>query len=292
VGLLKIYGILNLMSATQSEEIDYLIIEQAIQWLDLHAREDPIPGALAEALGLSASQVHQLFMRWARLSPKQFMEWLRGPSAKAWLDRSAPLLDAAFEVDVSGPEPLHDHRVQVEAMSPGEYKKGGAGVRIRYGVHPSPFGRCLLGVTSRGLSYFGFGEGLEEDLQTRWPGAELVEESSETHAILQEVFQPVPDRKPLRLHLRGTTFQVNVWDALLRIPAGAVISYGDLAKRMGKPAAARAVGAAVGTNPVACLIPCHRVLAASGAFHHYRWGSARKKAILIREFADRSFRSD
>jgi AraC family transcriptional regulator of adaptative response/methylated-DNA-[protein]-cysteine methyltransferase len=184
---------------------------------------------------------------------------------------------------------LHDLFVTTEAVTPGEYKSGGAGVTLRYGIHPTPFGKCLIATTERGICHLGFVQTSEGDavdnLVAAWKEARMVEDVKSTAPLVAPIFDlGMCGRESLRLHLRGTNFQIKVWEALLQIPQGAVTTYEGIASRIGKPSALRAVGTAVGHNPIAVLIPCHRVLRKDGDFGNYRYGSARKKALLVREW--------
>ncbi len=268
----------------QSSE-DYARVEQAIHFLEQNTRRQPGLAELAYHVGLSEYHFQRLFTRWAGISPKRFLQFLTRENAKALL-ADCSVLSAAYESGLSSPARLHDLFVQTEAVTPGEYKSHGAGVDIRYGYHPSPFGECLLAVTARGICYLGF---VQDDarltldqLKSHWQNAKLTESPATTAGVIQRVFTPASGT-PLIIHLNGTNFQLKVWEALLQLPAGEMTSYHALAARIGQPGASRAVGNAVGRNPVAYLIPCHRVLRQTGDFGQYRYGSARKKAILIYE---------
>jgi AraC family transcriptional regulator, regulatory protein of adaptative response / methylated-DNA-[protein]-cysteine methyltransferase len=198
-------------------------------------------------------------------------------------------LDAAFSSGLSSPGRLHDLFVNCEAVTPGEYKLQGAGLKIKYGFHPTPYGECFLAATERGICCLAFvsDQGREvvlNEMKTDWKNAEWIEDTVQTGKLIKTIFSPNL-KTPITLHLRGTNFQIKVWEALLRIPPGEVASYEDLADKAGNPFASRAVGNAVAHNPVAYLIPCHRVLRKVGDFGNYRYGSARKKAILLREIA-------
>jgi AraC family transcriptional regulator of adaptative response/methylated-DNA-[protein]-cysteine methyltransferase len=286
------------MHDMRMEPGDYARMERAIRYLDEHAREQPGLEDVASAVGLSPFHFQRLFSRWAGVSPKRFLQVLTLNHAKRALDESGNLLDAALDAGLSGPSRLHDLFVTVESVTPGEWKREGAGVRIAYGFHDTPFGTALAAVTARGLCGLAFIEPGEEraaldELEARWPAAQLEEEGAATRSIVQQAFGTVPrgphaqKMEPLRLLLKGTTFQVQVWLALLTLPPGAFTSYGSLAQRVGHPRAQRAVGGAVGDNPVAFLIPCHRVIRSTGALGGYRYGSARKQAILAWEEARR-----
>ncbi len=264
---------------------DYRRIEQAILYLENHAHSQPELSEIASAVGLSEFHFQRLFSRWAGISPKRFLQFLTKEGAKELLARSENLLEAAYGVGLSSLGRLHDLFVTTEAVTPGEYKSGGAGVTIRYGLHDTPFGKALIGVTERGICHLGFVQGSEgkaiDALASDWPEARMVEDHRATAPLVGPIFELDQSRAaPLRLHLRGTNFQLKVWEALLRIPPGSVITYEGLAVRAGHAGASRAVGSALGRNPVAVLIPCHRVIRKLGEFGNYRYGAARKKALL------------
>jgi len=243
-------------------------------------------------VALSPYHFQRLFRRWAGVSPKRFLQALSLSRAKEVLLASASVLEAAFEAGLSGSGRLHDLFVTIEAVTPGEYKRRGRGVVIGFGFHDTPFGEVLLARTGRGICHLGFVEQGERDaalaaLADAWPEADRRQDEVATERDVARIFGPGREgrEEPLRLFVRGTNFQFQVWRALLRIPEGALASYGDLARRLGRPTAQRAVASAVGANPVAYLIPCHRVLRASGALGGYRWGVSRKRTILARELA-------
>ncbi|MDX1606565.1 MAG: methylated-DNA--[protein]-cysteine S-methyltransferase [Candidatus Competibacterales bacterium] len=269
---------------------DYARIARAIRFLEQHRARQPTLAELAAALDLSPFHCQRLFRRWAGVSPKRFLQCLTVAHAKRLLHASRSVLDASLDSGLSGPGRLHDHFVALEAVTPGEYRSGGRGLTIAYGHHEGPFGQVLVAVTERGVCGLSF---CDEDssvalaeLRRQWPAAELVHAPETTAATAARLFEQAgPDDRPLSLLVRGSNFQVSVWRALLRIPPGTVRTYGDLADAVGRPGAARAVGQAVGANPVAWLIPCHRVIRASGAVDGYRWGTVRKKAMLARETA-------
>jgi AraC family transcriptional regulator of adaptative response/methylated-DNA-[protein]-cysteine methyltransferase len=231
--------------------------------------------------------VHHLFRRWCGLTPKAFLHAITLDNAKALLADAASVLDAAYEVGLSGPGRLHDLFVTHEAMTPGDYKAGGAGLALRFGFHPSPFGETILVATERGLAGLGFVDGEDRaaalaDMRRRWPKADYIEDAAATAPLARRIFDPktwAADR-PLRVVLIGTDFEVRVWQTLLRIPLGKATTYSDIACRLGKASASRAVGAAVGKNPISFVVPCHRVLGRSGALTGYHWGLTRKQAIL------------
>jgi AraC family transcriptional regulator, regulatory protein of adaptative response / methylated-DNA-[protein]-cysteine methyltransferase len=273
---------------------DYLRVEKAIRFLEESAREQPTLEEVARRVGMSEYHFQRVFRRWAGVSPKRFLQFLTAGHARRLLEDSWSVLDAAHEVGLSGAGRLHDLMVAVDAMTPGEVRRRGEGLTIRYGSHPTPFGECLLALTDRGICDLSFAGGTGEDpvegLRSRWPLARLEESPGATAPVAARVFAESAAARgaPLPLLLAGTNFQIRVWEALLRIPAGEVASYERIAVGIGAPTAARAVGSAVGRNPIAYLIPCHRVIRGSGAFGEYRWGSARKKAMLGREAARRA----
>jgi AraC family transcriptional regulator of adaptative response/methylated-DNA-[protein]-cysteine methyltransferase len=264
---------------------DYARVEQAIRYLEQNTLRQPELADVAAHVGLSEYHFQRLFTRWAGISPKRFLQFLTKENAKALLKRTS-ILSATYETGLSSPGRLHDLFVQTEAVTPGEYKSHGAGVAIDYGFHPTPFGKCLLAITGRGICFLGFvnndRQSTLEKLRQDWPNATLTESPNRTASLVEGIFGPQPST-PLALHLRGTNFQLKVWEALLRLPPGQVTTYQGLAQQIGDSRMARAVGNAVGRNPVAYLIPCHRVLRQVGDFGGYRYGSARKKAILLYE---------
>jgi AraC family transcriptional regulator of adaptative response/methylated-DNA-[protein]-cysteine methyltransferase len=266
---------------------DYDRIKDAILFIVSRAPGQPSLGEVAARVGLSPGHLQRLFTAWAGLSPKRFLQFLTAKEAKRLLRESVPVLDAAFCLGLSGPGRLHDLIVASEAVTPGEYARFGEGVTISCGIHETPFGRCLVGLTPRGLCALRFfdGPGAEApiaELREEWKGARIARDDEGTAAAIGAIFGPGRG-EPLRLLLRGTNFQLKVWEGLLKIPEGAVLSYGELARRLGMSGSSRAVAGAVGSNPVAYLVPCHRVLRASGALGGYRWGLERKAAMLIRE---------
>ena len=270
---------------------DYQLIERAIVFLERHAQEQPALSAVAAQAGLSEFHFQRLFQRWAGVSPKRFLQFYTAQEAKRALRASGDLLDASYRAGLSGPGRLHDLLISLEAMTPGEYKQRGAGLEIAWGVHPSPFGECLIGVTERGICALEFLQPLEAEtararLQAQWERAVLVHAPQRTGTVVEQLFDARRNWKaPLALVLKGTNFQIKVWEALLRVPSGALTTYGGLAQRLGRPQAARAVGGAVAANPIAYLIPCHRVIRASGVFGDYRWGMPRKRILIARELA-------
>ncbi len=267
----------------QSE--DYLRIEQAILYLEKNYKKQPGLAEIAGSIGLSEFHFQRLFSRWAGVSPKRFLQYLTREGAKELLNRSENLLDTTLGVGLSSLGRLHDLFVTTEAVTPGEYKSRGAGLTIRYGLHPTPFGRCLIGITDRGICHLSFVESSEgqaiDALVADWREAGMVEDYRATAPLIAPIFTlGRQEEAPLHLHLRGTNFQLKVWEALLSIPAGNVTTYERIAEQIGNRRAMRAVGSAVGHNPVAVLIPCHRVIQKAGRFGNYRYGATRKMALL------------
>ncbi len=264
---------------------DYDLIRRAIAYMTAHWREQPAIETIAEHLGLTGPQLHQIFRRWCGLTPKAFTQAITLDHARHMLRNEASILDTALEVGLSGPGRLHDLFVTHEAMSPGEYKTGGDGLVIRFGFHPAPFGTAVTLMTERGLAGLAFCDAGEEaatlaDMMRRWPQAKTVQDQEATAHVVPQIFGRMPRELPLRLVLIGTDFEVSVWQSLLKIPMGQATTYGTIAQHIGKPKAARAVGAAVGRNPLCFVVPCHRVLGKSGALTGYHWGLTRKQAIL------------
>jgi AraC family transcriptional regulator of adaptative response/methylated-DNA-[protein]-cysteine methyltransferase len=266
---------------------DYDIVRRAIAHIRGHWRAQPEIEEIAEAAGVSTTDLHHLFRRWAGITPKAFLQALTLDSARALLRDSASVLDAAYEVGLSGPGRLHDLFVTHEAMSPGEWKSGGEGLTISYGLHPCPFGTALVMASERGLCGLAFADAGKEkaavtDMRKRWAKARYSEDAARTAPIAQRIFDQKlwrPER-PLRVVLIGTDFEVRVWETLMRIPMGRAATYSDVAGKIGAPKAARAVGAAVGKNPLAFVVPCHRVIGKSGELTGYHWGITRKRAML------------
>ena len=274
--------------APDSGEDDASRIERALDWLSRNFECQPSLAEAAGQVGLSEYHFQRLFRRQVGLSPKKYVQFLTLERAKEALAQSRSVLDAAYVSGLSGPGRLHDLFVNVEAMTPGEYKHRGRGLTIRYGVHPSPFGRCLIMRTGRGVCGLAFtsasrsGEAFAE-LVRGFKAATFVEDANATAGIASTIFEGPTGSDAIPLHLCGTPFQIKVWHALLTIPPGCVTSYGDLAHRIGAPRASRAAGTATASNPVAWVIPCHRVIRASGVLGEYRWGRGRKLAMLSLE---------
>ncbi len=269
---------------------DYQRIERAINWIRTHAAEQPSLADMASAVALSPHHFSRMFRRWAGISPHQFLRTVTLETAKQRLDRASDLTSVALDVGLSGTGRLHDLFVQMEAMSPAEYRRLGEGLRIRFGRTESPFGQVVVAATERGVCAVEFVEDsrpeTEAALAARWPAATLERDDGDARRLAATIFTPAQRRTPV--HVQGTNFQIQVWRALLRLPVGATVSYGQLARAIGRPGGGRAVGTAVGANPVAFLIPCHRVLRGDGSLGGYRWRAERKAAILAWETGQRS----
>jgi len=266
---------------------DYQTVRRCIELISENWRDQPQLEELSLAVGRSPTQLQKIFTRWAGLSPKAFLQAVTLDHARRLLAEDMPILEASYELGLSGPGRLHDLFVTHEAMSPGTYKAKGEGLTILYGFHPSPFGQALVMATDRGLSGLAFcdpgGERAAlDDMASRWPRARLVEDSATTARFAERSFNPARWRvdDPLRVVLIGTDFEIRVWEGLLGIPVGAATTYSALAGKVGAPNAPRAVGRAVGRNPVSFVVPCHRVVGKSGALTGYHWGLTRKRAML------------
>jgi AraC family transcriptional regulator, regulatory protein of adaptative response / methylated-DNA-[protein]-cysteine methyltransferase len=266
---------------------DYDVIRKVIEFISKDYRDQPSLDLLAEVTGLEATALQKLFTRWAGLSPKAFLQAVTMDHARRLLDDGLPLLDAAYEVGLSGPSRLHDLFVTHEAMSPGDFKTRGGALTIRYGFHPSPFGLALIMATERGICGLAFAnedgeEAALADMTRRWPDATYVRDDAAVAGEAAIVFDPSrwSAERPLRIVLIGTDFQVRVWQSLLEVPMGKATTYGTIARKIGAPKAARAVGAAVGANPISFVVPCHRAVGATGALTGYHWGLTRKRAML------------
>ncbi len=274
---------------------DYARLAQAIRYIEDHRESQPRLDEVAAHAGLSPAHFQRLFSRWVGVSPKAFLKLLTHAHARALLAGQASLLDAALDSGLSGPGRLHDLFLTVEAMTPGEVKSGGAGLTLAWGFHDSPFGDCLLMANERGvtgLAFAGPGERAQvfEDMRRRWPNAVYAHRPDVTGPLVDRIFPAVPpkrgdDASPLSLLVGGTAFQHRVWRALLEIPPGSAVSYSDIARKVCTEKAVRAVGSAVGRNPISWLIPCHRVLRQSAALGGYHWGLTRKRAMLAWEAA-------
>ena len=270
---------------------DYERIARVIRYLDESHVEQPDLATLAARLGLTQFHFHRLFSAWAGITPKDFLQCLTLAHAKQLLQQGESVLGAALDAGLSGPGRLHELCVNLEAATPGEMKRGGEGLTIYAGFTDTPFGRCLIGESPRGICHLSFLEGGKEHLalaevEQDWPHARIRRDDRMAAQLGARIFEraPVADSKPaLRVFVKGTAFQVQVWRALIRLPQGALTSYGRLAAELEMPRSARAVGTAVGQNSVAYLIPCHRVIRETGVVGMYRWGGVRKRAMLAWE---------
>ena len=273
---------------------DYQRIADAIGYINANIQQQPSLDEIAAAINLSPFHFQRLFSRWAGVTPKKYLQILTVDRAKALLAESKPLLEVSDSVGLSSSSRLHDHFVQLEAVTPGEYKSGGQGISIQYAAAPSPFGEIFIAATPRGickLSFIGQDDINADiaDLKRRWPNAELRQNPLDTVEIIDSIFSTTDAiTRPLSLHVSGTNFQINVWRALMQIPAGTLNSYSQIAEAVGRPKAARAVGSAIGSNPIAFFIPCHRVLQQSGHIGGYHWGVTRKHAMHAWETARRN----
>lgn len=270
---------------TDKQPINYYRIEKAISYITTHIKDQPTLDAIAKAVGISPHHFQRMFIAWAGVSPKKFTQYLNLQYAKALLTKEdSNLLDTSYEVGLSGTSRLHDLFIKIEGMTPGEYKNGGKGLTINYSFANSPFGQVIVASTRQGICHIAFDNDEAKSLSNltkRFPHAQYypVIDQFQQHALA--IFQD--NKKPsnqLTLHLNGTAFQLKVWEALLKIPMGALTTYGTIAKSINSPKASRAVGTAVGSNPVALLIPCHRVIQKSGLIGGYMWGTTRKSAII------------
>ncbi len=267
---------------------DYARVRRAIAFITGHWRDQPDLEEIAADAGLSPAHFQRLFTRWAGLSPKEFVQAITLDHARSLLRGSASILDTALEVGLSGPGRLHDLFVDHEAMTPGDFKRRGAGLEIAWGFHPSPFGNALIMATRRGIAGLAFADGAREepaileDMTRRWPAARYIQAPDRTAPSAARIFNPELWRKsdPLKVVLIGTDFEVRVWDALLKLPLGQAVTYSDLAAHVCSSRAARAVGSAVGRNPISFVVPCHRVLRKDGGLGGYHWGVTRKQAII------------
>jgi len=271
----------------ETSAADYEVIRRAVEFLSQRWREQPSLERLASYVGMNPLSLQKLFTRWCGLSPKAFIQALTLDHARALLAADASILDTSYEVGLSGPGRLHDLFVTHEAMSPGAYKARGEGVTIKWGFHSSPFGMALIMVTDRGLAGLAFADAGEErsallDMKGRFPCAEYEEDYEATAPYAARIFEPSRWREdtPLRIVLIGSDFEVRVWETLLSVPLGHAATYSQIAEKVNKPRAARAVGTAVGRNPISFVVPCHRILGKTGALHGYHWGLTRKRAML------------
>lgn len=274
--------------------VQYDMVAEALHWLAHHQAEQPSLSALARHLDLSEAHVQRTFQAFAGVSPKQFLKYLTREQALERLRHGQTVLDTAIDCGLSGPSRLHDLLITTEAITPGQARQHGAGLTLEFGVGPTPFGPALLAWSERGIVFLGFTrdrgrEAAVTELHAQWPDAELVERSADANRHLAEMFNGTR-RQPLRIWLRGSPFQLKVWQALLGIAPGTHVSYGDIARSLQIPSASRAVGTAISRNPVSWLIPCHRVINSMGAMGGYRWGTETKRVLVAYEAAGASTR--
>jgi AraC family transcriptional regulator, regulatory protein of adaptative response / methylated-DNA-[protein]-cysteine methyltransferase len=269
---------------TSNRDRNYQVIAKAIAFMSENYSQQPDLATVAAHVNLSEYHFQRLFTKWAGISPKRFLQYLTVEYAKTKIAETKSLLNLTGDVGLSSPGRLHDLFVTLEAMSPGEFKAGGKGLKIRYGVQESPFGECLIAMTARGICNLRFLDDtcsdVEQFLSLEWSKAEIVRDPQATKEICDRIFAPTTTNQPLVLFVKGTNFQIQVWRGLLRVPFGGLTTYQSLAKAIGRPTSARAVGNALGNNPVGYLIPCHRVIRASGELGGFRWGLERKKVLL------------
>lgn len=266
---------------------EYPVIEEALIYLENNFKNQPELEDIADHLGISPFHLQRTFKEWVGISPKRFLQFLTIDHARKLLKESRTVLDATYESGLSSPGRIHDLFISIDAVTPGEFKTLGKGLQIDYGIHQSLFGNCIIAATQRGLCFMGFYseskiQGIE-DMKSRFPEAKFIHNEKNTEAYFTTIFKTPLKKKKISLFLKGTNFQIKVWEALLSIPQGNMCSYQDIAKIIGTPKANQAVGSAVARNPISYLIPCHRVIQNMGIFGNYHWGSARKKAMLIWE---------
>jgi AraC family transcriptional regulator of adaptative response/methylated-DNA-[protein]-cysteine methyltransferase len=273
------------------EDVNYKRIEEAIRFLTENYKRQPSLYDVADEVNVSPFHFQKMFTAWAGISPKKFLQYLTVEELKKELHKTSNLVEAAERVGLSAQSRVYDLFVNIEAVTPNEYKTQGAGIDIAYGVHATPFGNCLLAVTDRGICSMSFVEDninqLLAELQSHWKNARIEKNELKTKPFAENIFN-APAKTAINLLVRGTAFQVKVWEALLKIPFGAVTSYQTIANIIGNPNGMRAVGSAVGANPVAYLIPCHRVIRREAIIGQYRWGSLRKIALIGWEKAKRT----
>jgi len=280
---------------TNQSILDYQRIEKALHIASDQRQSIISPTLMAAQVGLSEFHFSRIFSEWVGLSPGQFLQYLTKQNLKKALKEGLSVMDASYESNLSGTGRAHDMLVKWEAVTPGEFKRGGEGLVINYGVHLTPFGSCLMGVTNRGICHLSFGEyqtdhcelqdnqKIENELATEWPEAKLLYGPEVTQKVCNEIFFESSPDKMIKVLLKGSGFQVKVWEALLNIPQGKLASYRQVAIAIGMPKACRAVGQAVGKNKIAYLLPCHRVIRESGELGNYRWGIERKQIMIAEE---------
>ncbi|NDJ74621.1 MAG: methylated-DNA--[protein]-cysteine S-methyltransferase [Chloroflexi bacterium] len=275
------------MLTADYDERDYDRVEQLIEYMHENFRDQPTLADLAAHLNLSEYHLQRMFRRWAGISPKRFLQYLTAEYARDRLQASRDILDTVYAAGLSGPGRLHDLTLNIYAMTPSEVKEQGRGLAIAYGFHATLFGDCLLGLTGRGVCALRFvsldgRQAALGELRAEWPNASFEHDPAATGPIIEQIFGATAEQS-ISLFVKGTNFQVRVWEALLTIPQGALVTYGDIAQRIDRPNASRAVGSAVGSNPIGYLIPCHRVIRSNGIVGDYRWSASRKQAMIAWE---------
>jgi AraC family transcriptional regulator of adaptative response/methylated-DNA-[protein]-cysteine methyltransferase len=278
-------------SVTEENQINYQRIEQAIRYLEENFQRQPALEEVAEKIHVSPFHFQRMFTEWAGISPKRFLQFLTIDFLKEKLQESKNLVEAAEAAGLSSQSRVYDLFTTLEAVTPQEYKQRGSGIRIEYGFHETPFGKCLIGITERGICWLSFLIGKQdprvelENMKHHWNNSVFHEDQFLTQAFVEKIFSPIATSQKLHLLVKGTNFQVKVWEALLRIPTGSVTTYQTIANSVNNPKALQAIGSAVGSNHIAYLIPCHRVIRKDGILGEYRWSSVKKKSIIGWEMA-------
>lgn len=273
---------------TSRHEQDYQTIAKLINLHNDAPEQLQNLHSLANSAGLSEMQVQRLFSRWAGISPKRFTQYLTTRDIRARMNGQKSLFDLSLDAGLSSASRLHDHFVKFYAMTPAQVLEQGKGIKISHGFYPSPFGECHIATTDKGICWLAFTDPVTQQesirqLQAEWQNASFERNDIQHRALVDRLFDAASHQAPLFLHIKGTNFQLRVWEALLKIPAGQCYQYGDIAREIDAPRAARAVGTAIGKNPISWLIPCHRVIRGTGVVGHYRWGQVRKQSLLVWE---------
>ena len=274
---------------TEQQAIDFKRIEQAIEYLTQNFKLQPSLDQVAAEVHMSPFHLQRLFSDWAGVSPKKFLQYLSLQHAKKILHKqNSTLAQATYETGFSGTSRLHDLFVSIEGMTPGEFKRGGKSLSIHYSTLSTPLGTVFIASTEKGICRMAFTYNWEDELQAlraEFPNAALISEATDSHERVKAIFEVKNNPETIKLHLKGTAFQLKVWESLLKIPMGGLANYQTIAEELSQPSASRAVGSAVGKNPVAFIVPCHRVIRSTGVLGEYRWGSTRKAAIIGWEMA-------
>lgn len=277
--------------SANEQNINYYRIEQAIKFLEDNFQRQPELDEVAEKVHLSPFHFQRIFTEWAGISPKRFLQFLTVDFLKEKLQEARNISEAAESAGLSSQSRVYDLFTTLEAVTPQEYKKSGAGIRVEYGLHETPFGQCLIGVTERGICWLSFlstsdSKSEIETMKAHWHNSVFHQDQNLTEQLVNQIFlRPIDTKSKLHLFVKGTNFQIKVWDALLKIPSGSVTTYQGIAEKVESPRAMQAVGSAVGSNHIAYLIPCHRVIRKDGILGEYRWSSTRKKSIIGWEMA-------